>query len=295
MSESKKQLNFFWIAAGIIVLSALLIALHWPEITAWRWHKVDSLLTEAKHQTSDEDRYSYLQQAHLIDGNDPLATQAMAHFWIDRGEIDKAINVYADSIDKPNYVYLGNLALRAQNYAQALQYFQRVNGGESSAAGLVGEAAADFNLEKTADGCTKALQASKSDLSSETAKNLLKSCIILGGSNSEATQLIGSTQLTERQAAYILLDAKIYKQAEQRLASLTDKGTGDYLVLARLAAARGKIADAAKLAEAGIALDKSNIELNKALIQYYSILGDEQKKIIYQNRINELELLQSVR
>ncbi len=295
MPESKKQLNFFWIAAGLILVAALVIALHWPEITAWRWHKVDSLLADAKAEQSAEAQYSYLQQAYLLDSKDPLATEALAQFWIRRGDIDKAIQTYQNSIENPNYVYLGNLALQAQNYPLALQYYKKANGGESSANGLSGEAAADFNLGKIDDGCNKALQASKSDLSSESAKKLLKSCIILGGTSTEATQLIGATQPSDRQAAYILLDAKVYKQAEQKLMSLDSKGSNDYLVLARLTAARGNIAEAAKLAEQGTELDKANIELNKLLVQYYSILGDNAKKQLYQNRLTELETLEAIR
>lgn len=295
MPESKRQLSFFWIAAGIILLVALLLALHWPEITSWRQHKIDSLLVTAKEQTSLEARYGYLQQAQLVDSKDPLAAQSMAEFWLERGEVDTAITVYRDSIDNPNYVYLGNLALQAQNYSLALHYFKKANGGDSSANGLAGEAAADFNLGKVGDGCSKALQASKSDLSSEAAKNLVKSCIILGGENTEAAQLVGSTQLSDRQAAYILLDAKVYSQAEQKLAKLEAKATGEYLVLARLAAARGNIVEAAKLAEQGIELDKTNILLNKALVQYYTILVDKSKTEQYQNRLSQLQSLQEVR
>ncbi len=295
MPEPKKQVNFFWIAAGIILLTALVITLHWPEITAWRQHKVDVLLRSAKEQKTAEARYSYLQQASLIDSHDPLATEAMAQFWLDRGETDKAIAAYQQGIDNPNYVYLGNLALQNQNYPLALQYFKNANGVDSTTSGLVGEAAADFNLNNITDGCNKALQASKSDLSSEQAKNLLKSCILLGGNNTEAAQLVGQSQPSSREVAYILLSSKVYQQAEQKLNSLEEKGTGDYLVLARLAAARGDITTATKLAEQGIELDKANIELNKALVQYYTILGDNTKKDLYQNRLDQLLFLQQIK
>ncbi len=295
MPESKKQVNFFWIATGIILLTALVITLHWPEITAWRRQKIDSLLTTASQQNSDQSRYSYLQQAQILDSKDPLATQAIAEFWMNRGDVDKAISVYQTGVDTPNYVYLGNLALQAQNYQLALQYFQKANRGDSSANGLIGEAAAYYNLDNITEGCNKAVQASKSNLSSEPAKNLLKSCSILGGDNAEATQLIGTTPLSERQTAYILLDAKVYKEAEQKLTAIQQKTAGDYLVLARLIAARGGIGEAAKLAEEGIALDRSNSQLNKDLVRYYSILGENSKKELYQNRLNQLDTLEQIR
>ena len=295
MPESKKQLNFFWIAAGIILLFAVLIVLHWSEISTYRQHKIDSLLTLAGQQNNDEAKFSYLQQAQLVDIHDPLAVQALAQFWMSRGEVDKAIEVYRGGIDNPNYTYLGNMALRGQDYTSALRYFQKANGGENSASGLIGESSAYFNLDKITEGCNKALLASKSDLSSESAKDLLKSCVVLGGNNSEASQLANINQLTDRQVAYLLLQAKVYKQAEQKLLALPEKATSDYLVLARLSAARGDIKGAIEFAEKGVALNKADIELNKALIQYYSINGDSQNKTLYQNRLEELQTLESIR
>jgi Tfp pilus assembly protein PilF len=87
----------------------------------------------------------------------------------------------------------------------------------------------------------------------------------------------------------------VYKTGEEKLLAVKEKATGDYLVLARLAAARGDIKLAAERAEKGIELDKSNYDLNVALVKYYQILGDKQKEMLYQNRLNELNIIRNIK
>lgn len=296
MKESPKpQLNFFWIATSFILLVGVLISLHWPEITNWRTSNIDSLLQKAQNQTNDEARYIYLQQAHLLGSNDALATQAMAEFWLDRGDIQKVISTYQNHINSPNYIYLGNLALQAQSYQQAQGYFARASKDSKTSASLIGEATALYDLDKVGEGCEKATQASKLDLSSQPAKNAITNCITLGGTNSEAAQLAGTKPASEREAAYLLIDSKAYKPGEEKLVAVTEKSITDYLVLARLAAARADTKLAAERAEQGIGLDKSNYDLNVALVQYYQILGNDQKEVLYQNRLNELNIVRSIK
>jgi tetratricopeptide (TPR) repeat protein len=296
LKESPKpQVKFFWIAAGLILLAGVLIILHLPEITAWRWHTVDTLISKANAQTDDKAKYSYLQQAVLIGGQDPLATQAMAQFWLGRGEVERAVDVYKQGIDNPNYIYLGNLALQAQNYNQAQTFFAKASRDNQTSASLSGESVALYNQAKITEGCDKAVQASKLDLSSATAKDALTDCVVLGGTNAEAVQLAGTKSVTGREAAYILINSGVYKVGEEKLLAVDKKTTGDYVVLARLAAARGDVQHAVELAEQGIALDKSNYALNAALVNYYSILGNNDKLSLYQHRIDELNIVRSVR
>ena len=266
-----------------------------PEITAWRQHKIDSLLQTASQQTNDDSKYYFLQQAHLLGGGDPLATQALAQFWQGRGELEKAIGVYQESIDNPNYIYLGNLALQSQNYVLAQNFFERASKDNKTSASLVGESAALYNLGKISDGCERAVQASKLDLGSIAAKNAVINCISLGGTSAEAIALAGPKPVSAREEAYMLINSRIYKQGEEKLIAVKVKSIGDYLVLARLAAARGDIKSAAELAEQGISLDKSNYDLNVELVRYFNILGDKQKVDIYQARLNDLNIVRSVR
>lgn len=282
-------------ATGIILLVGLLIALYSPEIASWRSKTIDSLIHQAKSQTTDEAKYSYLTQAQLVNNTDPIATQAIAKFWIDRGEVERAIGVYTDAIVNPNYSYLGNLALQAQSYNQALVFFQKANKEDKTSASLSGESAALYNLGKISEGCDKATQASKLDLSSEVAKNALTNCITLGGTSADTVSSSSTNTIADRAAAYTLINSSVFKPGEEKLLAVTTKSVADYLVLARLSAARGDIAQAAQRAEQGIALDKSNIDLNKALVTYYGIMGESQKQSLYQNRLNELIIIRNVK
>lgn len=100
-TSQQARLNFFLIAGGFILLIGLLIALFTPEITSWRLSVVDRLLLQAKMSNNDSQRYSILQQAQLIGYHDPQATEALAQYWLSRGELGQAIATYQAGLPSP--------------------------------------------------------------------------------------------------------------------------------------------------------------------------------------------------
>ncbi len=286
--STKNKLNFFLVAGGFILLFGLLIALFTPNITAWKLSVVDRLLNQAKLEQDDNQRYGLLSQAYLIGLKDPRATEAMAQYWLGRGDVNKAVTTYKDGLVDPNYVALGNLSLRAQNYSKAKDFFNlSLKEGENDE-GLVGLANTHFNLGNTTAGCEAATKATKQNLDSASAKAAVASCYMLGGTQAEALGTTPQSTLSDRQVAYYLINNQVYKPGETKLLAIKDKTVGDWLVLSRLASARGEISDAIAKAEQGIALDSSNIDANKELISLYKITGENNKATEYSERLNQL-------
>ena len=127
----QKQLNtkksFVAISVILILIVGLLVVTFMPEITSWRLSIADNLLEKANATKSESKKYSYLNQANLIGFGDPIASNELAEFWIDRGEYQKAIDVYTKNVKDPNYTALGILSLKARDYEQAKQYFEIAN------------------------------------------------------------------------------------------------------------------------------------------------------------------------
>lgn len=288
-TSQQARLNFFLIAGGFILLIGLLIALFTPEITSWRLSVVDRLLLQAKMSNNDSQRYSILQQAQLIGYHDPQATEALAQYWLSRGELGQAIATYQAGIAEPNYTALGDLALQAQDYAKAKVFFEKEGNTVETTASLVGEAKANYNTGNITTGCAKATQAAKLSLENVSAKAAITSCYILGGSQVENIGNTTQPVMSERQSAYYLINNQVYKPGEAKLLAVKDKSAGDWLVLARLAAARGELQDATQKAEQGIELERSNIELNKELIVLYNLAGNTNKAQEYSVRLQQLQ------
>lgn len=286
---SRGQVSFFLIATGFILLVGLLVAVMMPQLTAWRWSVVDRLVAQAKNEQNSQYKLSLLEQAKLIGGQDPVATEALAQFWLNRGEIDKAIAVY-QSVENPNYLRMGYLALNAQDYNKALNLYKKASSDQQSAESLVGEAVASYNQEKISDGCEKSLQAVKLNLQSKSAKAAVTSCVILGGTQAEAVSLAGQQPaMSERETAFFLINNQIYKVGESRLNAITDKTVTDWLVLSRLANVRGDKNLAISQAEKGLELDPSNVDVNTELIKLYRLTGSDAKANELSARLQQLQ------
>jgi len=273
------------------LLAGILVVVFLPRITSYRYSVAERLIAQSQITNDTKLQLSLLEQAHLIGGGDSRATDALAQFWLSRGEVKKAITVYETS-SLPEYTKLGSLALGAQDYSLALGLYQEASKNQADADTLTGEATALYNLEKTSDGCAKALQANKQNLQSQSAKNAVAICVLLDSSQQEAVTLSGAQPLmSSREAAYLLINNQVYRIGESKLASIENKTVTDWLVLSRLAIARGDINLAISSAENGALLDRSNIELNKQLVNLYTISGDSAKSNQYSQRLQQLELV----
>ncbi len=254
---------------------ALAIIAFTPQIIAWRLSIVDRLVDQAKNTQNTQQKLSYLEQAKMMVGSDPVATEALARFWLSRGETGRAIAVY-QSVDDPNYLRLGNLALQVQDYNKALVYYKRAGRVHQSAESLSGEAVALYNTDKISEGCEKSAQASKQSLESIIAKNANSSCILLGGTQADATSLVTKSALSQRESAYFLIDNQVYKSGEKLLKEVESKSTTDFLTLARLSASRGELKEAIVFAVQGTKIDQSNSALQSTLVRLYTLVNDPQ-------------------
>lgn len=288
---ASNKYKFLDAAFGLIITVGVLVALFMPEISAWRLSVVDRLLAQANTAREDSQRYSLLQQANLIGYKDPVATEAMAQYWIRRGEQEQAIAVYQRGITQPNYIALGNLALSAQNYSQAQKLFATSNKESPTDASLVGEAIAQYNLGNIEQGCNDATQANKFNLNSTKAKAAISICSLLGGTPKESVGVTPLPAMSERETAYFLINNQVYKLGEAKLEAVPSKVAPDWLLLASLAASRGELDDAIGKAEQGIALDRSNSSLNELLVKLYSMTSNTNKANEYSNRLEQLKFV----
>ena len=276
-------------AIGVILVVAVIWALSMPAIARYRASLASRLVEQSLAQNDIKQKLSLLEQAHMIDNSSAMATEALVDFWKSRGETAKAIAAYASS-SQPNYMAMGDLALGAQDYPRALKYFTLASKKQTTAESLVGEATALYNLGKTTEGCNKAAQASKLSLQSQPAREAVADCIILGDTLPDAVALdAGRPAMSGREAAYFLVDSRVYKIGESRLLDFKQKTAGDWLVLSKLASARGDISLAIARLQDGLALDNSSVELNKQAVTVYRLTADTAKQQEYASRLQQLE------
>lgn len=260
-----------------------------PAIARYRASLASRLVEQSLAQDDIKQKLSLLEQAHMVDSSSAVATEALVEFWQSRGEALKAIAVYASS-SQPNYVAMGDLALGAQDYPRALKYFTLASKKQTTAESLVGEATALYNLDKTTEGCKKAVQASKLSLESQLARNAVADCIILGDTLPDAVVLDADRPaMSGREAAYFLVDSRVYKIGETRLLDFKQKTAGDWLVLSKLASARGDLSLAISRLQDGLALDNSSVGLNKQAVTVYRLTADSAKEQEYAGRLRQLE------
>lgn len=273
------------------MLIALLAVALSPQIQAWRRSVIDRLVAQAQHESDQNYRLSLLDQAHLVDSNDPVATEALARYWLNRGETTKAVVVYSTA-SHPNYLRMGYLAQNAHNYSLALNMYKQASGEHQTAESLVGEATALYNQDKIGEGCEKALQAVKLSLQSTAATAAVRSCIILGGTQAEAVSLVGQQPaMSERETAYFLIDNQVFVAGEKKLRDVKVPTVTDWLVLSRLAASKGDIALAILQAEKGYALDPANTDILSTLTKLYTIEHNGSKAQEYSTRLQQLEFV----
>lgn len=287
--QPQNRNNFVYLSIALIFIAVLLLAVFLPSITAWRIGITDKLLDKAKNSQDVQLKYSYLKQANIIGFRDPAASNELARFWIDRGEYKKAIDVYKNSIENPNNVALGVLALKARDYELAIKYFQTATRENPTAESNAGEAIALYNLDKISEGCDKSNTAIKLNLNSGLANKAIGSCKILGGVQSDTVINADISSLSERDIGYRLIDSLVFNQGEKKINAIAEKTALDYLMLSRLLASRGEIDAAITMAEKGIEIDSSITDLYSHAIKLYELKNNASKITSYQNRVEQLK------
>ena len=129
--------SFGLIAVIVLVCLGLLLAIYSPEIKSWRIKQADRIINLAG-QSSGQERANLLAQAVIVNDGDPLATEYLAQYYRSEGDYQKVISTYQASPSSSNSLYLGNLALVANDYSLARSLFGKSYKQSQSAESLAG-------------------------------------------------------------------------------------------------------------------------------------------------------------
>lgn len=241
--------NFSFGLIALIVLGCLglLLAVYTPEIKSWRISQADRIINLAG-QSSGQQRASLLTQAVIVNDGDPLATEYLAQYYRSVGDYKAVIGAYQGSPSSSNTSYVGSLALIANDYGLAQALFGKAYKQSQSSENLSGLALVDFATDQTADGCNKSAQAKKLNLSSSSADRVGAICEILSGKST----------LTPRRQAYLLAESYLYAKALDKLQSIDNKSSGDWMLLSQLYRSIGNKDASIQAINSGLKQDPTN-------------------------------------
>lgn len=270
----------FGIFAVIVLIGAgLMLAVYSPEIKSWQMAEADKIITLAA-KAQAKDKVNYLEQAMLVNGGDPLATEYLAEYYKQIGEYKKAISTYQSSPYSADGVYLGNLALKVGNYSLAETLYTKANQKSQSAESLAGLALAKLAQGKTEQGCIEVEKARKQNLSSPMVADVTVVCEIQQG----------SSKLGPRQQAYAYTKVGLTEKAIGLFENLPSKSTNDYLVLASLYKTKGDSQKTLSTIWAGLDINPTSKELLTAIIlELKNNAGSGGEVASYENRLDDLQ------
>ena len=280
--KEKRPRSFFIIGAAILATAAVTIGLFTPNLAAAQRELADHLLSRAKQaqqEGKDKLHLLYLSEAEVASPQDPRARSLHGQYYVARGDYKRGIDIYEGGEVSPNYAYLGNLALKAQNYNQAVRYFDKASREGLKTQGLAGKAISYFNLKKISQGCSLADEAFKLDINNQQASRAKAVCVVLSGGEVEDRSLfpeLASEQLaTKRGRAYFLAGSQVLVAAEAELESSPENTPSDWLFLAKLASSRGEYKKAAADIEQGLKKSPADWELLHAAVDINELLTEK--------------------
>lgn len=281
----KRQRSAWLWFAVVIGGCSLVIAFLLPAIGQAKTRYIDRQLEQAR-TAADKGDYgtaeSILQRTAWLRFGDPRPLLALGEDYEQTGRYPEAIAAYHQLRFRQGFSREGAAALASQDYGTAQRVYKRAVREQPTADNYAYLAKADFNLSQTDAGCQAADQAIKASLASDTAQQAQLLCLLLRNQDAQAQQaypalaagLSGNPRLT----AYTLIRYGAVKAGEDRLSAVAEKTPGDWLLLARIAAARADIHAAISRAESGIKLDPTSISLNQALLRYYGLNGQSSRQ-----------------
>ena len=279
-----------WLIA-IFLACAVIIALVLPQIVKAKNRYLDQRITEAKTAQSAGDfnsAESILERANWVSFGDSRVLLALGQIYQTDGNLPAAIQSYDQLPFTTGYTRLGQAALSYQDYKLAQKVYARAVKTWPMAQNYAALASAEYNLGQTKAGCTAAQAAAKASLVNPEAAQAQLVCLLLQGKLDQARQdfptLTASLTSSPRATAYSLVQAGAIKPGEDKLLKVSEKTTGDWLLLARIAAARGDLKTAAARAESGLKLNLADLALNQAASTYYKSLGNQTKADFYRQR-----------
>jgi tetratricopeptide (TPR) repeat protein len=263
----------------ILLTAGLALGVGLPFIKSWQVSQVDKILARSRIEKTETDKLSKLKQAVLIGTNDPVAIERLASNYWRVGEYNKSIATYQAGLTTINDLYLGRLALQSSQPWMAKVFYSQADRLGESAKSQAGLANVAFIENRVDDGCNHADRAKKLNLSSREAAQAIQICAIFQN----------TSNLTEREQAYLLINNFIFDAGIKQLEKLTNKSADDYLLLSRVYASRGEYNKANNAINNGLLQAPSNKELLKAKISILQASGKTDNIEVYQQRLQDLE------
>jgi len=270
--------SFAAIAAALIITAGLVLGLSLPSIKSWQASNISRLIEQANTSKDANTKTYLLAQAALLGKNDPTATQAYANNLWGRGEYKQAIDAYASSWTKPDYNYLGELALKSGDITRAKTFFSKANSKGENSDSLSGLALVEFSNKNTNKGCEYSERALKLNLSSKKAEDSVTICQIEQGKST----------LDKRLQSYKKLSNYLYADALSELQEIETKNTSDWLAIASIYANAGKLNNSIGALKSGLDQNPADTKIMQKLIDYLNIEGRAGEAQIYKERLQDL-------
>ncbi len=285
--------SFFVLSGLVFCLAALLIGIFGPNLVSAQQKITDNLIDKAQKakQSGDAKLFElYLYEAETANPFDTKARTLHAQYYVDGGDFGHAIAIYQSGGVSPNYAFLGNLALKAQDYNLATRFFDNASREGLVAEGLAGKAISYFNLRNVEQGCNLADDAFKLDVNNKRANSAKSVCTVMAnGGVGESTLPPGLTDpklSSKRERAYFLAESGVPVVAESELESSLENTPGDWLFLANFAASRKEYDKALRRIEQGLKKDPTNWEILQAAVIFNENLASKSTGKQRQNYID---------
>lgn len=270
---------------------AVIIALVLPSITKAKNQYLGQRVAEAKIAQNKGDystAESILQRANWVSFGDNQVLLALGQTYQADGNLPAAIHAYDQLPFTTGYSRLGRAALSYQDYKRAQSTYIKAVDTWPTAENYAALAISEYNIGRVKAGCEAAQVAAKASLANPDASQAQLACLLLEDKFDQARQdfpaLTSTLSNSPRAIAYALVKAGVVKPGEDKLLKINIKTTGDWLLLARIAAARGELKTAVARTEAGLKLNTADLALNQAAASYYATLDNQAKATFYRQR-----------
>lgn len=271
--------SFALVATAILLTAGLALGVSLPFIKSWQISQVDRVLASAQTQSNNADKLAKLKQAATIGISDPVAIERLASSYWKVGEYNKSITTYQASWTAVNDLYLGTQALKSNQPLMAKIFYAQADRAGESAESQAGLASVAFIENRIDDGCNHADRAKKLNLSSNAATQAGLICAVFQN----------TSDLAERERAYLLINNFIFDAGIKRLENLTGKSADDWLLISGVHASRGKYDKAITAIDNGLLQAPSNPELLVAKITTLQASGKTDDIETYQQRLQDLK------
>ncbi len=271
--------SFAFVATAILLTAGLALGVSLPFIKSWQISQVDRVLASAQTESNNADKLAKLKQTATIGISDPVAIERLASSYWKVGEYNNSITTYQASWTAVNDLYLGTQALKSNQPLMAKIFYGQADRAGESAESQAGLASVAFIENRIDNGCSHADRAKKLNLSSNAATQAGLICAVFQN----------TSDLAERERAYLLINNFIFDAGIKRLENLADKSADDWLLISRVHASKGEYDKAITAIDNGLLQAPSSPELLVAKITTLQASGKTDDIETYQQRLQDLK------